>query len=121
MKPVCGARQGHARSCYVLEFRTKARFWCRALAFDRCLASSRQAESHVDEVIGDHAQSNPSPHAALTAITAPVQAVPPLENADPAFACGSPALTFFEGSFFLMAPPLLASRVPVGHRNIFHT
>jgi len=80
-----------------------------------------QAEPHVDEVIGDHAQSNPSPHAVLTAIATPVQSVPSLENADPAFASGAPALTLFERALFLMSPPLLAPCIPVGYRNIFHT
>jgi hypothetical protein len=41
--------------------------------------------AHVDQVIGDNAQSDPAPHAVLAAITASVQSVPPFENTDPAF------------------------------------
>ena len=66
------------------------------LPFEGRRASFCQAEPHVDEVIGDHSQSNPSPHAVLAPIATAVQPVPPLENADPAFAARAPALTFLE-------------------------
>lgn len=113
MKAVLGARQGYPSVCYVLGFPIEVGFLVCGLAFACCLASFCQAEPHVDEVIGDHAQSNPSPHATLTAIATPAQSVPSLENADPAFASGAPALTFLERPCFLMGPPLLAPRVPV--------
>ena len=61
-----------------------------------------QAQPHVDEVIGDHAQSNPALHAFLAPVVTPVQSVPPLQNADSAFASGAPALGSFERWFFLM-------------------
>src|SRR4051812_15264069 len=89
-------------------------------ALGRVRASFRQAEAHVDEIVGDDAEPNPSLHTVLTTIEAPVQTMPPLKNADPAFASRAPSLAFFEGSFFLMGPPLLAAGVPVGNRNIFY-
>src|SRR3982751_6057405 len=96
------------------------RFGRVILALGRGRASFRQAEAHVDEIVGDHTESHPSLHAVLTTIEAPVQTMPPLKNADPAFTSRAPSLAFFKGSFFLMRPPLLAAGVPVRDRNIFY-
>ena len=43
-----------------------------------------------------------------------------LQNTDAAFASCAPPLPPFEASLLLMEAPLLAARVAVRHRNIFH-
>src|SRR5262249_22817801 len=47
----------------------------------------------VDQIIGDHTQSDPSSHAILTSIPAPIQSMPALQNTNSTFAAGSPLLT----------------------------
>jgi len=46
-----------------------------------------------DEVVGDHTQTDPSPHAIHSAIPASRQSVTPFDGADPAFASRAPHLT----------------------------
>src|SRR5262249_27851032 len=47
----------------------------------------------VDQIVGDHTQSDPSFNAILTAIPAPIQSMPAFQNTDSTFAACSPLLT----------------------------
>src|SRR5262245_11368861 len=59
-----------------------------------------QNSSDVDQVVRDYAQSNPSLHAIIAAISTAIQTVPSFEYTDPTFAAGPPRLSLAE-------PPLL--------------
>src|SRR5207253_7775272 len=60
-----------------------------------------QNSSDVDQIIRNHAQSNPSLHAIIAAISTSIQTMPSFEHTDPAFATGSPCLSLTEPSRLL--------------------
>jgi hypothetical protein len=61
-----------------------------------------EGSAYVDEVIADHPEPDPSLHSRGSFVAATVQAVPPLEYADSAFAARSPLLPFAEPALFLV-------------------
>lgn len=62
-----------------------------------------QNRAYVDEVIGEHAQSDPSLHSALAPVDAAPKTMPPLEDTDAALAARPSSLSFFEPAFLLLA------------------
>src|ERR1051326_3078101 len=60
-----------------------------------------QNSSDVDQIVGNHAQSDPSFHAVVAPISTPIQPVSSFEHTDPAFASSSPGLCLSEPSLFL--------------------
>ena len=46
----------------------------------------------VDEVVGDHAEPDPTLHSGLALVPTAVEAVPPLDHADASLASGPPFL-----------------------------
>ena len=51
---------------------------------------------HGDQVVRDHAESDPTSYSFQSAIATPAQPVPPFQNADSPFAAGPPSLRPFE-------------------------
>jgi len=60
-----------------------------------------QNSSDIDQIIRNHAQSNPSFHAVIASISTTIQTVSSFEHADPAFATCSPGLRSTKPSFLL--------------------
>jgi hypothetical protein len=60
-----------------------------------------QNSSDIDQIVRYHAQSNPSFHAAIAAVSTAIQTVTSFEHADPAFASRSPGLCPAKPSFLL--------------------
>src|SRR5262249_24107364 len=60
---------------------------------DRVSCFGRENSAHVDEVVGNHAQSNPSPHAIMAAIATPFQSMSAFQNTDSPLTACSPLLT----------------------------
>src|SRR3954462_7007083 len=79
-----------------------------------------QMMPYVDQIVGDHPQTNPALPAFLPAIQTPIPSVPSFENADPSFAASSPALTLFEPALFLLGSPLRTSCLAIRNRNTLH-
>src|SRR6476646_2088022 len=66
-----------------------------------------QVSADVDEIVGDHAPSDPAPDAVPPSIQRSPQPMSPFENTDAPFAAGTPFLKLLEPALFL---PLLARR-----------
>src|SRR5688500_16011164 len=81
----------------------------------------RQRIAHVNQGIGENAQSYPSLHPVLASIAAAVESMPPLEYTDPAFAASPPALRFLEPSGLIFYFALDATGASVRDGNPFHT
>jgi hypothetical protein len=60
-----------------------------------------QNSSDIDQIVGDHAQSDPSFHAIVAAIATAIQAMTTLEHTDPSFAPCPPSLRLSEPAFLL--------------------
>lgn len=75
----------------------------------------------VDEIIRDHAQSDPPLHSVHALIAAAVETVPPFQHANASFAAGSPLLSLFEPAFLLLAFEFGAFGGATGNGNTFHT
>ena len=65
-----------------------------------------QSSTYVDEVVGDHAESDPALHADLASVAATVEPVPPLDHTDAPLASGPPFLAIAEPAFLLFASAL---------------
>ena len=55
----------------------------------------------MNDVVGDHAQPDPTPDAVRSFVERPLQSMPPFENADAAFAAGAPFLKLLEPALLL--------------------
>ena len=71
----------------------------------------------VDEVIGDHAESDPALHAAFTMIPAAVKAVAPLHHTDASLAAGPPFLPGAEPALVLFQLAFGAPGVAIGNAD----
>src|SRR5207249_8157784 len=60
-----------------------------------------QNSSDIDQIVGNHAQSNPSFHAVIAPISTAIQTVSSFKHTDPAFASGSPSLGLPKPSLLL--------------------
>ena len=75
----------------------------------------------VDEVVGDDAQSHPSTHTVMAAISTPIQSMSAFQYADSTFAAGSPLLTFSKPSGLLnLAKSRILGRT-IRNGNVFDT
>src|SRR5215471_19821772 len=70
----------------------------------RCLACS---SGDRYEIVGDHAESDPTLHSIVALISTAIEAIAPLDHADASFASGAPFLAVAE-------PTLLCSRLRSG-------
>src|SRR5246127_2846186 len=68
----------------------------------------------VDEIIGDHAEPDPTLHSIFAFVPTAVEAVSPLAHADAALAAGPPFLAVAEPALLLLAPTLSAFVGAVG-------
>jgi death-on-curing protein len=60
-----------------------------------------QVGTDMDDVVGDHAESDPAPNAVRSFVERSPQPMPAFENTDAAFTAGAPFLKFFEPTLFL--------------------
>ena len=70
----------------------------------RCLVGARlrgEVVADMNDVVGDHAQPDPTPDAVRSFVERPLQSMPPFENADAAFAAGAPFLKLLEPALLL--------------------
>src|SRR2546426_7625751 len=79
-----------------------------------------RAPADLDQVISDHAESNPAFHAVESSVAATTQSMAALEHADAPLASGPPSLAGAEPTLLLPSPALLAARAPVGNRHSLH-
>jgi hypothetical protein len=79
-----------------------------------------EGSPHVDEVVGDYAESSPPFHSANALVPATVESVPPLEDADASFASGSPFLTSLKPAFLLLTLERGAFGGAAWNGNAFH-
>ena len=75
----------------------------------------------VDEIVGDHAESDPTLHSPFALVAATVQAVSPLCDADATFAPGTPFLTVAEPTLLLFASALRVLGGAVGNAHTLDT
>ena len=77
-----------------------------------------QVGTDVNDVVGDHPESDPAPDAVRPFIERSPQPVPAFENADAAFAAGTPFLKLFEPTLLLalLAAGLLVSWLGIDTR-----
>jgi hypothetical protein len=61
---------------------------------------------HVDQVVRDYTESNPSIHSILATIATPIQSVSSFQNTDSSFTAGSPLLSFPKPARLLSLPTL---------------
>src|SRR4051794_34362983 len=80
-----------------------------------------QCLSYVDQVVGDHAESDPALYAFGTSVAASAQSMAALDDADTSFAAGSPRLRLPEPAALFELFPLRTMRVSVRHRYPAHT
>src|SRR5215471_2031375 len=59
--------------------------------------------TNIDEVVGKHSKSDPAFDADIAAISAAVETVPPLGDADASLAAGAPFLAVAEPTLLLLA------------------
>ena len=67
----------------------------------------------VDDVVGDHAEPDPTLHSGVALVSAAVETVPPLGHADASFAAGPPLLAVAEPAL-----PLLTLALGTRHARI---
>ena len=77
--------------------------------------------ANIDEVIGDHAESDPAPHPVIALIQASVESVPPLEHADASFASRPPFLSSLKPAFLLLTLERGALGGTARNGNTFHS
>src|SRR5258705_2362308 len=83
-------------------------------------SSGGQHSADVNEVVADHAESNPALHSTITFVTATVQSMPPFHHADASFATGSPFLAVSEPALFLLPLTLGAFGGAIGNAYPLH-
>ncbi|SRR6266567_6329926 len=77
-----------------------------------------ESSTDIDQVISDHAQTDPSLHS-VSFVTASTQSVPTFEYADSSFATGFPLLSFAEPAFLLISAPFRAPGGAIGQKLSF--
>jgi hypothetical protein len=76
--------------------------------------------SDVDEVVGDHAESDPPPHPLESVIAAARQSMASFEDTDPSLTSSPPLLPLLEPTLLLPPASLGAARIPIRNRDILH-
>src|SRR5437870_4572150 len=72
---------------------------------------------HVDEVVTDDAESNPTVHPVVAFVPAAIESMTPLDHADAPFATGSPFLPIAEPALLLLLLPLRALGGAIGNAD----
>src|SRR5437764_9217664 len=80
-----------------------------------------QAGRNINQIVCDHAQSNPALHSGKAAIQTPAQSMSPFQRADPSFTTGPPLLPSPEPTTLLYMAPLFTACVSVRHRDTLDT
>src|SRR6266849_2099018 len=80
-------------------------------------ALSRKIASDLDEIVGNHAQPDPTSHAVQPGIVATSQPVSSFEHADSTLRPGSPLLPSAKPTLVLKKFPFATRGVLVGHRH----
>src|ERR1700756_1379927 len=75
----------------------------------------------VDEIIGDHAESDPTLHSIFAFVATAVEPMSPLRHADAALTSGTPFLAVAEPALLLFASALCAFGGAVGHAHALDT
>src|SRR4029077_7755639 len=78
-----------------------------------------EVRADVDQVVGDHSESDPTLDAGRTLVAATVQSVAPLENADASLTSGAPLLCCLEPAGLLPFLALFALGRMAGDRHAF--
>src|SRR5215470_15911747 len=73
---------------------------------------------HIDEIVGDHSESDPSVHAILTSIATSIQSMPAFQNADSALTTCSPLLTLSKPPRLLNLPKSKILGRTIGNGNV---
>src|SRR5215470_8438442 len=74
---------------------------------------------HVDEIVGDHSESDPSVHSILTSIATAIQSMPAFQNTDATLAAGSPLLALSKPSRLLNLTKSQILGRTIGNGNVF--
>ena len=74
----------------------------------------------VDDVVGDHAEPDPTVHSGVTLVSASVETVPPLGDADASLAAGPPLLAVAEPALPLLTLALGTLGRAVGNADPFY-
>src|SRR6516165_2942898 len=83
------------------------------------LGSDKAAD--VDEVVSDDPQSDPALHAVVATITATLEPMPTLADADASLASGTPSLSVAEPTLLLLARAAGILGAMVGNADALHT
>src|SRR5215468_8022261 len=73
--------------------------------------------TNIHEIIGDHAESDPTLHSIFAFVATAVEPVSPLRHADAALASGPPFLAVAEPALLLFVSALSALGGTVGHAD----
>src|SRR5271157_2168417 len=74
----------------------------------------------MDEIVGDHSESHPALHPAISFVEASPQAVSSLENTDSALTTCPPFLPAAEPGFLLLPLPFGALGAAIGNADALH-
>ena len=89
----------------------------RGLLLWPCLALFGQELADMNQIIRDHAPSNPSFHPVYASVTTPPQSLSSLENTDPPFASHPPALRSAKPTLLLLLGSGLIPSLLIGNRH----
>ena len=84
-----------------------------------CFRLAGEDAADVDEIIADHAESNPALHAAVPFVPATVEPVAALHYADASFTASPPFLPVLEPGLLLFLLPIGALGVAIGNADAF--
>ena len=71
--------------------------------FEISLFAFRENRTNVVQIVGDHAQADPSLHSAISPVEAAPKTMSALQNTDASLTTGSPFLSGFEPALLLLA------------------
>ena len=83
-------------------------------------APGSQVKSDVDHVICHDAEAYPALHAGSALVAGSIQSMPSFEDADAAFATGSPLLSFLEPALLLLLFAFLTFGGPAGYGHALY-
>src|ERR1700730_17008511 len=83
----------------------------------RC--NSQGCAADVDEVVGDHAETNPALHAGVAFVATAVETMSAFDDADAALTAGAPFLALAEPALFLLASALGTFGRAIGNADPF--
>ena len=78
-----------------------------------------QCAADVEEIVGDHAEPDPTLHSGVALVAAAAKPVPPFDHADASLASGPPFLAVAEPTLLLLALALGAFGRAIGNADAF--